>query len=474
MDIEQVIDLSRKEKIESISLKYSNLFGGIHHISLPVEMLTPELFESGVGIDGSSIPGLRIEGASDMSLIPDSSTAVIDPFPERRTLSLIGSVFNTETGKPYPLDPRQIVQNAEKYLAETGIADRSIWGPEFEFHIFDAVYIKNAINQASYRLESSESGLRDTEFNDNDDSYLIPRQAGYHASPPQDRYYDLRDRMVEITQQFGFPVKYHHHEVGASGQSEIEIIMQPAIRAGDAAMAIKYICRNVARQAGCCVTFMPKPLFNEAGNGMHFHQHLFKGDEPLFYNENGYAGLSETALFYIGGLLKHAPALLALTNPSTNSYKRLLPGFEAPVKAIYGIGNRSCAIRIPKYANLPEKKRIEFRPPDGTCNVYLAIAAQLMAGIDGIKKKIDPSKSGFGPYDNDITELSVEEQNAIPSLPGSLREAIDALGADHDFLLAGDVFPAQFLNNWTSKLESDIREVNNRPHPYEMQLYFDS
>ncbi|MDP8238561.1 MAG: type I glutamate--ammonia ligase [Candidatus Hatepunaea meridiana] len=473
MNVEQLIKFVHDKKIEVVDLKFCNLFGGLHHISLPVDMLNKELFNRGVGIDGSSIPGFKTEHTSDMMLIPDPATAVIDPFWERQSLSLIGSVFETETKEPFQLDPRQIIQKAERYLAETGVADRSIWGPEFEFNIFESVSIANSTHQASYRIESSEAGWNSKEGGQTNTGCQIPHQSGYQATPPNDKYFNLRDRMSAVIQDLGINVKYHHHEVGSSGQSEIEILLTPALQAGDAAMIIKYICRNIACQTGYCITFMPKPLYNEAGNGMHFHQHLFNGDKPVFYDVNGYAGLSETALNYVGGILKHGPALLAITNPSTNSYKRLIPGFEAPIKAIFGAGNRSAAIRIPKYANTPEKKRIEFRSPDGTCNVYLAIAAQLMAGIDGIVNKINPSDHGFGPYDINITELPQKEQDAIPSLPTSLEEAIEALEADHDFLLSGNVFSADFLNNWISKLKRDISEIRNRPHPYEMELYFD-
>ncbi len=472
MTIEQVITFAAENSVENIDIKFSNLFGGTHHISVPVNRLTKELFEQGVGIDGSSVPGFKMEGASDMTLIPDPETAVLDPFWERCTLSMIGSVYNSETKAPHPLDPRQILRHAEQYLEKTGIADRSMWGPEFEFHIFDSLTYYNRENQASYIIESKEAGWGDDNSPSCDSNQIQP-QKGYHAAPPQDRYFLLRDRMSAMIEQFGIEVNYHHHEVGRSGQSEIEIILLSALKTGDAAMNIKYILKNLAQKAGCCVTFMPKPLHGEAGNGMHFHQHLFNGKEPVFYDKKGYAGLSQIALYYIGGLLKHSRALLAITNPSTNSYKRLLPGFEAPTNAIFGLGNRSCAIRIPKYATLPDTKRIEFRPPDGTCNVYLAIAAQLMAGIDGIKNKIDPMKEGFGPYDRDVTKLPAAEQAKIPQLPSSLAEAIEALEADNDFLLSGGVFSTEFLKNWIHKLKNDVSEINNRPHPYEIQLYFD-
>ena len=434
MDIEKVIKSVKADNIELIDLKYINLFGGCHHISLPADRLNEDLFVNGIGVDSSSIPGFKTAGFSDMVIVPDPSTAAVDPFWERRTLSFTCSMFDAETKAPFQLDPRRIVQQAERYLVKTGIADRSQWGPEFEFYIFDSVYFKNSLNEASYLIESAEAGWRNYDFNEGDKSSLLLRKGGYHSSPPHDKYFNLRERMSTVTEQSGFPVKYHHHEVGGAGQSEIEIELLPPLRAGDASTAIKYICKNLAQQTGCCVSFMPKPLYNEAGSGMHFHQHLFKGDEPVFFDQVGYCGLSQTALYYIGGLLKHGPALLALTNPSTNSYKRLLPGFEAPVIAIFGPGNRSAAVRIPKYDNTPMKKRIEFRPPDATCNVYIAIAAQLMAGIDGIINEIDPSEHRFGPYDMDVTKLPSEKQDDIPNLPSSLEEAIRALEQDIDFL----------------------------------------
>jgi glutamine synthetase len=471
LNIDQVIQFAQDNSVTNIDIKFTNLFGGAHHITLPVQLLDKVLFEQGVGIDGSSIPGFKTENTNDMVLIPDPETAVIDPFWENVTLSLIGSVFETESKDAFRLDPRQICQKACNYLKSTGLADKSLWGPEFEFYIFDSIELNNDVNASSVIINSLEAGLGSC---DHGDIYTIKHESGYHRSPPNDRYFNIRDRMSSMLQDFGYPVKYHHHEVGGLGQSEIEIKLLTAQKAGDAAMAMRYICKNIARQNGKCVTFMPKPLYNEAGSGMHFHQHLFKGDTPLFFEKDGYAGLSQTALYYIGGLLKHGPALLAITNPSTNSYKRLVPGFEAPVKAIFGLGNRSAAIRIPKYANSPETKRIEFRPPDGTCNVYLAVAAQLMAGIDGILNKIDPTEHGFGPYDIDITGLPKEELDAIPGLPTSLDEAIKALDSDHDFLFTGNVFSSEFIQNWTKKLQSDLKEVRQRPHPYEMQLYFDA
>ncbi|MEI6093631.1 MAG: hypothetical protein WCQ47_08150, partial [bacterium] len=302
----------------------------------------------------------------------------------------------------------------------------------------------------------------------------IPHHGGYHAAPPQDDLYNERSMMVKVIEESGINVRYHHHEVGGPGQSEIEIELQPIQKVGDVATWVKYIIKMVAKENGRTATFMPKPLYNEAGNGMHFHQMLFKDGKPLFYDKNGYAGLSELALYYVGGILKHGPSLLALTNPSTNSYKRLIPGFEAPVNLFFSLANRSAAIRVPKYAIEPNEKRIEFRPPDGTCNVYLAVAAQLMAGLDGIKNKIDPRKEGFGPIDKNIFALSKEELCGIKSLPTSLKEAMQALKDDHSYLLEGDVFNEDILDtiiNW--KMEKEYNEVRNRPHPYEMRLYYD-
>lgn len=472
MNFESVLHLAQKESVEALDIKFIDLFGSLHHITLPASSLSSKLFDGGIGFDGSSVPGYSQGHSSDLILLPDVQTAWIDPFYEAKTLSFLGFICNAGSQEPFASDPRQIAAKAESFFAATGIGDRSLWGPEFEFYIFDSCRFVNRSNRSEYLLQSAES--LDTAFaTDSGYSFPAPFQGGYHVAPPQDHYHDLRQKMSTLARKAGIDVKYHHHEVGSSGQAEIEIQSGTLRTIGDQAVILKYICRMVARSAGKCVTFMPKPLYDEAGSGMHFHQHLFKGKLPLFYDKEGYAGLSELAHHYIGGLLKHGPALLALTNPSTNSYKRLVPGFEAPVNTIFGLGNRSAAIRIPKYATDPMEKRIEFRPPDATCNIYLAMAAQLMAGIDGIRNKIDPVAAGFGPYDSDVSELPEAERSAIVALPTSLSEALDALESDHTFLLEGGVFSENLLSEWVRSRREQWESLNRRPHPYEMELYFD-
>ncbi len=475
MEIKDVLQYAKDQAVETIDLKLTNLFGGLHHITLPITRLNETLFETGIGIDGSSIPGFKLPGRSDASLVPDPATAVLDPFWDQPTLSLLGSVYKAGTTDPYPLDPRQVALRAQEYGAKSGIADESRWGPELEFYIFKSMKFSNQPNHSFYHISSEESDWGKCSELSDSISYPIAHQAGYHAAPPQDKHYLLREKMCKIAGDFGIKVKYHHHEVGSAGQEEIEVELAPLITSGDAVAILKYICKMVAMQEGYVVTFMPKPLHNEAGSGMHFHQHLFKGGKPVFWDENGYEGLSQEALYYIGGLLKHGPALLALTNPSTNSYKRLIPGFEAPVRAMFGVGNRAAAVRIPKYANQPHTKRVEFRPPDATTNAYLAMAAQLMAGLDGIKNKIDPIAAGYGPFDTDVHSLPKEKQDAIPILPTCLHEALEALEKDNEFLLKGDVFTENLISNWIEqKSIHEDNEIRRRPHPYEMFLYFNA
>ena len=424
----------------------------------------------GIGFDGSAV-GLKSVKAGDMVLVPDLRTGVVDPFWEMSTLSFVCTTLEADTHAVFTNDPRNIAIRAEQFLVDLGIADESRWGPEFEFYVFDDVAYENGINRAGYRLDSKEADWNSMEGGH---GHYIPLHGGYHAIPPKDRLYNLRAEMSMILESMGIPVKYHHHEVGGPGQSEIETPMMGLIAAGDATMMVKYVSKMVAHRRGQAVTFMPKPLYGEAGSGMHFHQQLFKNGVNAFYDPEGYGCLSQTALYYIGGLLTHGAALLAFTNPSTNSYRRLVPGFEAPVNAFFSLGNRSAAIRIPKYATEPDSARFEFRPPDATCNVYLALAAQLMAGLDGIRNRIDPTEAGFGPIDADVFSWSDAQRAAIQQLPGSLDEALRALEADHAFLLAGDVFSPELIQNWVAyKRSEEYYPVRNRPHPFEVSLYFD-
>jgi glutamine synthetase len=472
--IKNLIASARRSGVEMVDLKFSNLLGGWHHLSLPVSQLNEALFKYGEGFDGSSIPGFKQLEAGDLVLLPDPSTALIDTFWDQKTMSFICDVADPKTLQKYERDPRYVAEKAENYLRKTGIADESLWGPEFEFYIFNHINYKNDINIAYHKIDSDEADWNTGADKEENLGYKIPRKGGYHAIPPLDTLFNVRAEMVRNIEEAGVPVRYHHHEVGGPGQSEIEIRLNSLRKAGDVSMLCKYIIKMTAKRHNKTVTFMPKPLYNEAGSGMHFHQLLKKKGKPIFYDKNGYAGLSQIARWYIGGILTHGPALLGLTNPSTNSYKRLVPGFEAPVKLFYGLANRSAAIRIPKYANAPHEKRFEFRPPDATCNIYLALAAQLMAGIDGIKRKIDPTEAGFGPIDANVFELPEKERNKIRSLPSSLEEALEALRKDHQFLLEGGVFTEDMIHAWIDyKMNHEYNEVRNRPHPYEMSLYFD-
>ncbi len=473
--VERVLARVKREGIEVVDLKFVNLFGGWHHISVPLSQVGPALFTEGIAFDGSSVPGYKSLEAGDMLLLPDPATATRDPFWDRPTLSMIAQPAEADTKAPYARDPRAILAKADAFLAASGVATTSLWAPEFEFYIFDAVTYLNDINTAMYRIDSAEADWNSAVRPEDNLGHKIPRQGGYHACPPLDALYNLRAEMVAEVEAAGIPVRYHHHEVGGPGQSEIEILEQPLRAAADNALRIKYIVKMTALRHKKSVTFMPKPLYNEAGSGMHFHQRLMKGPKNLFWDPKGYGGLSKLALHYIGGLLAHAPALLAFTNPSTNSYKRLVPGFEAPVKTIFGLANRSAAVRIPKYADTAATKRIEFRPPDATCNVYLAMAAQLLAGLDGIRRSLDPVKLGFGPYDVNVFKLPEAEKAKLGSLPTSLREAMLALQADQDFLLKGGIFSRELIAAWIqAKIEDEYNAVRNRPHPYEISLYFDA
>jgi len=472
--IKVALQFAEQQNTEMVDLKFCDLFGRWHHITIPVSQFDESIFVKGVAFDGSSVPGFKRLEAGDMVLIPDAETLLIDKFWEQKTISFICSAYEADTLELFKNDPRNIAYRAEQFLCETGIAEVSLWSPEFEFYIFDNITYVNDINLACYQIDSEEADWNTGADEEQNLGYKIPRQGGYHAIPPLDNLYNLRAKMVKYIEESGIPVRYHHHEVGGPGQSEIEIHHHPLRRCGDVTMTVKYIIKMAASEQQKTVTFIPKPLYNEAGSGMHIHVQLRKNGQNIFYDENGYASLSELAMHFIGGVLKHGPALLAFTNPSTISYKRLVPGFEAPVKAIFGLANRSAAIRIPKYANTPETKRFEFRPPDATCNIYLAISALLMAGIDGVKNKIDPRKEGFGPYDINVFNIPKSELDKIKSLPTSLKEALDALAEDHNFLLEGAIFSEQLIENWIDhKYYKEFNEVRSRPHPYEISLYYD-
>ena len=468
-DFQQANEFVQEHSIRSIDLKFCDLWGRWHHVTITATDFTLQLMSTGVGFDGSSV-GLKSVKSGDMALLPDLATGFLDPFWETPTLSFFCNTIEADTKLPFNRDPRQILRRAEAYLSDSGIATHSMWGPEAEFYVFSQVSFENNVNTASYHLESAEAYWNSAQPGH---GHFLPHHGGYHAIPPTDQLYQLRARMVTHLENVGVPVKYHHHEVGGPGQCEIETPMLPMLTAADALLLIKYVTRMTAHQAGQTVTFLPKPLFGEAGSGMHFHQQLIQKDTNLFYDPAGPNLLSQTARFYIGGLLTHAPAVLAFTNPSTNSYRRLIPGFEAPVNCFYSSGNRSAAIRVPKYATLPDEVRFEFRPPDATCNPYLAMSAMLMAGLDGIQHQIDPTEAGFGPINEDIFSWTPERRATIQSLPTSLLESIHALETDHDFLLAGSVFEETLIEDWIKAKAKEDYDLRIRPHPYEIQKDYD-
>jgi glutamine synthetase len=471
--IEKLIRSAKDQKAEMIDLKFIDLFGQWHHLTIPAAFFSEETFSQGVAFDGSSV-GFKTVEAGDVVLIPDAGTAKIDPFWEVKTLSMICQAAEADTKALLARDPRGIAKRAEKFLQDSGIADESQWSPEFEFYIFDSINYRSDINLAQYMIDSVEADWNSGMEQQQNPGHKIPRKGGYHAIPPLDIMFNIRSEMVKVIQESGINVRYHHHEVGGPGQSEIEILFFPLVQAADHAMWIKYAIKMIAQNRKRTVTFMPKPLYGEAGSGMHLHQKLFKKGKPLFFDSSGYAGLSKLALHYIGGVLSHGPSLAALTNPSTNSFKRLVPGFEAPVNLFFSLANRSAAIRIPKYGISPHDKTFEYRPPDATCNIYLAMSAILLAGIDGIRKKIDPTEAGFGPFDVDIEKVSREVKGKIKPLPSSLKEALDALQEDHQYLLEGEVFNPDIIEAWVERKMRDYYEVRNRPHPYEMNLYYEA
>ena len=471
---DQVVEFCSENEIAMIDFKMIDLLGRWRHLSIPTGRFSLDTLKYGIGFDGSNYGFAPIE-KSDMVFIPDITTTVYDPFTDVPTLSMIGDVFVIAEPDNYRFDqdPRNIALKAEEYMQATGIADEMRIGPEYEFHVFDHVSYECSPQKTGFSIDAEQAIWNSGENEFQNLGYKIPLKGGYHIAPPQDILYDLRARMCILMEENNIPVKYHHHEVGGPGQVEIEVEFGGMREMADKTMLAKYLIKNLAFQEGKTATFMPKPLYGEAGNGMHVHMHLFKNGSPIFYDENGYSSLSKEALHFIGGLLKHAPAVLAFTNPSTNSYKRLVPGYEAPVSVCFATSNRSAVIRIPAYAKAPEHKRFEFRSSDATCNPYLAFSAILMAGMDGIMNKIDPTAGGFGPYDINLYNLPAEEQAKIKGLPNSLDEALDALEKDHGFLLAGGVFPKRLIEIWIENKRKEARKVNEIPHPLEFELYYD-
>ncbi len=468
MDAKQVLEFARKNNAQLVDLRFTDIPGIMHHVSYPISELTEESFEEGFGFDGSSIRGWAAIHESDMLLVPDPATAFMDPFSETPTIVMYCDIIDPITRQHYERDPRWIARKAEMYLINTGVADTAYFGPEAEFFIFDNISFDQREHCGYYYIDAEE-GRWNSGRRENNLGYRPRYKEGYFPVPPTDHYQDLRSQMVRVMQQCGLEVECHHHEVATGGQAEIDLRYAPLLRAADNLMLYKYIVRNVAYRAGKTVTFMPKPIFGDNGSGMHTHQSLWKNGQPLFAGD-GYAGLSQIAMWYIGGLLKHARALSAIIAPTTNSYKRLVPGFEAPVNLAYSRRNRSAAIRIPMYSASPKAKRIEFRPPDPSCNPYLAFAAMLMAGLDGVLNRIDPGP----PLDKDIYDLSPEELRGVPAMPASLDEALDCLEEDHDFLLKGDVFTEELLETYINyKRKNEAEAVRLRPHPYEFALYYD-
>jgi glutamine synthetase len=468
---QEVLKKVADEGFEFVDLRFCDLPGQVQHFTIPSSYLTVDAFEDGFGFDGSSIRGFQQIQESDMILIPDPTSAVEDPFRQHKTLLLYCFVHDPITKEPYERDPRYVAKKAEDYLRSTGIADTSYWGPEAEFYIFDSARFAQNQHSAFYFVDSIEGAWNSGAEEDGHNLAYKPRyKEGYFPVPPTDHYQDLRSEMTRRLIQAGIDIEVQHHEVGTAGQAEIDIKFDTLLRMADKVTLYKYIVKSVAWQAGKTVTFMPKPIFEDNGSGMHTHQSLWNGDEPLFYDESGYAGLSDIARWYIGGLLTHAPAVLAFAAPTTNSYHRLVPGYEAPVNLVYSNRNRSAAIRIPTYSQSPAAKRLEFRCPDPSCNPYLAFSAMLMAGIDGIVNKIEPPD----PVDKDIYDLPPEELANLPAVPSSLSEALEALEEDHEFLLEGGVFTEGLVETWIDyKREHEVDALRLRPHPYEFVLYYD-
>src|ERR1700730_14547578 len=470
MSVKDLLKFAFDEKAAYVNVRFTDLVGAWRHLTFPIEELSEKSFEEGFGFDGSSLRGWASIHESDMLLVPDAYRYWIDPFMRETTLCLIADVVDPITKEGYWLDPRGSARRAESYLKFTGLADTVNFGPEAEFFVFNDVRFQNEGQAAGFSIDSPEALWNTNSQNGVPNlGYHIRNKEGYVPLPPLDSLQDFRSEVANELKKGGINVECHHHEVGTAGQCELDFLCSPLLVAADNLQLFKYTVRNVAQRHGKSATFMPKPLYGDNGSGMHCHQSLWKADKPLFAGD-GYAGLSEMALFYIGGLLKHAPAIVAFAAPTTNSYKRLVPGFKAPVNLAYSARNRSAAIRIPMFSTNPKLKLLEFRPPDPSCNPYLAFSAMLLAGLDGIQNRIDPGE----PLDKDIYDLSPEALKDVPSLPGSLDESLKALENDHDFLLKGDVFSAQLIERWIRyKREKEIDALRLRPHPLEFALYFD-
>ena len=468
--VQQIMDMIKENGIKMVDFKMVDINGQYRHVTIPAQNFTPEIMRDGVGFDASNY-GYAVVEKSDMVFIPDPDTAMIDPFCEIPTLSMSGNamIIDSPENRPLAQYPRNIVLAAEKYMRDSGIADTMMILPEFEFYLFDQVGWEVKPNSVTMTVDAKQSywnsatqGL----------GHIVPLQKAYHIAKPFDTSYECRSEMCMLIEDAGIPVKYHHPEVAASGQFEIEPMLGEMSKMADATMMIKYIIHNTAANYGKSATLMPKPVYGEAGSGMHVHMLLLKDGEPVFSDDNGYSHLSETAHYFIGGLLKHIGSLCAITNPSTNSFKRLVPGFEAPVTVGYATSNRSAVIRIPAYAKQPAERRFEIRNPDATCNPYFCYAALLMAGLDGIKNKIDPHANGWGPYDMNLYNLPEEEKAKLKGLPTSLEQALDALEADYDYLTEGGVFPEELIKNFIKRKRAECSEISKIPHPVEFEKYY--
>ena len=468
---DEVLRYIKDNDVKFVDVRFCDLPGVMQHFNVPAESVDADFFEVGQMFDGSSIRGFQAIHESDMKLIPDPTTAYIDPFRAEKTLIVNFSIRDPFTDEPYSRDPRQVAAKAEAYLASTGIADTAFFAPEAEFYIFDSVRFETKQNAGYYFIDSIEGAWNTGREEEGGNLGYKPRyKGGYFPVPPVDHLADLRDAMVIALGEVGLSVERAHHEVGTAGQQEINYRFDTLLKAADDVMKFKYVIKNVGWAAGKSVTFMPKPLFGDNGSGMHCHQSLWKGGDPLFYDERGYGGLSDMARWYIGGLLHHAPSLLAFTNPTVNSYHRLVPGYEAPVNLVYSQRNRSACIRIPITGTNPKAKRIEFRCPDPSSNPYLAFSAMLMAGLDGIKNKIEPPE----PVDKDLYELPPDEAAGIPQVPSSLPAVLDSLENDHAFLLEGNVFTPDLIETWIDfKRANEVDPIRLRPHPHEFELYYD-
>jgi len=475
MTPEEVLAFAEARGAKMVDFKFTDLPGTWQHFSAPIRELEAETFVEGKAFDGSSIRGFQNINESDMLIIPDPDTAIMDPFTAAPTLSLICDIAHpgpAGSKKPYSRDPRSIARKAEAYLSESGIAETSYFGPEAEFFIFDNVRYNSTDNIQYAEIDSDEAPWNTSRNGTPNLGHRMRVKEGYFPVAPNDTLQDLRTEMVLQLEEAGIRVEAQHHEVGGPGQAEIDIRFNTLLKTADNLLLYKYIVKNTARKHGKTVTFMPKPVFGDNGSGMHVHQSLWSAEEPLFYDCGGYSGLSQMARYYIGGLLTHAPAILALAASTTNSYKRLVPGYEAPVNLVFSQGNRSAAVRIP-LTNNPAAKRVEFRPPDAASNPYLVFSALLMAGLDGIRREIEPSEHGYGPVDKNLYHMSKEELSEIRSVPGSLHEALNALEDDHEFLLEGDVFTTDLLEHYVELKREQADQVNLRPAPIEFSLYYD-